>query len=200
MACAPSTRRVSFASPPPTDLHWERPLNVYHDRALAGFSELVKSRSGNWTGAKENRRQRPSVRTLADPEALAKAFKECTSASVIVFLAVHGGADSQGAFLLPRDADPKDPGFAYRLDKVLAALAKLPEKTKKLLVLDATRVPADWSLHMVHNDFALRPGAGAAPQEACATLSSSAPAARISSRGSPKSTAAVRSPIMSSRD
>ena len=56
-----------------------------------------------------------------------------------------------------------------------SATAFAPEK-KKLLILDATQVPADWSLGMLQNDFARALGDMNKQIEACPTSSSSAPA------------------------
>src|SRR5262249_49906038 len=55
----------------------------------------------------------------------------------------------------PHDADPRQPKQSrLRLTAVLDRLAQLPEKTRKLLILDATQVSAWWPLGMFHNDFA----------------------------------------------
>ena len=69
--------------------------------------------------------------------------------TVIVFLALHGGSDDEGAYLLADD------GEAGRLPiaDVLKAMAELPREKRKLLILDATQVADDWSLGMLHNDF-----------------------------------------------
>lgn len=72
---------------------------------------------------------------------------------VVVYLALHGGADAKGAYLLPHNADPRDPNKFLRMDAVLDRLAQLSQDTKKLLILDATQVPAHPSLGLVHNDF-----------------------------------------------
>ncbi len=74
--------------------------------------------------------------------------------TIIVYFALHGGVDSKGAYLLPHDADPANPAESrLYLEDILARLAQLPEK-KKVLILDATQVTADWSRGMLHNDFA----------------------------------------------
>jgi hypothetical protein len=79
------------------------------------------------------------------------SLTEKAAEKVILFLAVHGGSDSQGAFLIPDNADPKQ---RIRLTEVLERLKQLPEKTAKLLILDVTQVPAHWALGQPHNDFA----------------------------------------------
>ena len=71
-------------------------------------------------------------------------------------MALHGGADGEGAYLLPDDADARPDGNnRIRLVDVLARLAKPPFQGKNVvLVLDATRFRADWPLGMIRNDFA----------------------------------------------
>ena len=70
--------------------------------------------------------------------------------TVIVFLALHGGSDGEGAYLLADD----DEANRLPIADVLGAMAKLPREKQKLLILDATQVTDDWSLGMLHNDFA----------------------------------------------
>jgi Mg-chelatase subunit ChlD len=73
---------------------------------------------------------------------------------VLMFVTAHGGADTQGAFLIPQNADPRDRGTLIRMSGVIEELAALPRKTKKLLILDVTEVPTNWHLGQFHNDFA----------------------------------------------
>jgi hypothetical protein len=86
--------------------------------------------------------------------------------TVVLFLALHGGSDGRGAYLLTQDADPLAPDAEpaddagagrrnrLRLTEVLDRLAQLPAGKNKVLILDATQVTADWSQGMLHNDFA----------------------------------------------
>src|SRR5581483_8386172 len=66
------------------------------------------------------------------------------------------GADGQGPYLLPQDADVRadQPANRLRLTAVLDRLQQLPPQKKILLVLDATQVPASWPLGMLRNEFA----------------------------------------------
>jgi hypothetical protein len=73
--------------------------------------------------------------------------------TVIVNLALHGGADGTGPYLLPQDANPWEENKRIRLDDIFRRLEQLDRK-KKVLILDATQPEADWLLGMVHNDFA----------------------------------------------
>src|SRR5262249_20290862 len=77
--------------------------------------------------------------------------------ALVVFLAVHGGADSDGPFLVPQgssQADPRDRARGrVRLTEVLDRLKKWRD-TRMVLFLDCTQVSAYWPLGMFHSDFA----------------------------------------------
>jgi hypothetical protein len=72
--------------------------------------------------------------------------------AAILYLALHGGADSQGAYLLV-DAPGEGQKNRLRLKQVLDRVGRLPSDMHKVVILDATQVPANWSLGMLHNDF-----------------------------------------------
>ncbi|MFO0850726.1 MAG: vWA domain-containing protein [Gemmataceae bacterium] len=75
--------------------------------------------------------------------------------TVVVYLALRGGADEQGAYLLPDDTTGRDdPGQRLRVADVVARLGRLPAGRTKLLVLDATQGEASWPLGQLGNDFA----------------------------------------------
>lgn len=78
------------------------------------------------------------------------SFKERTA---VIFVAAHGGRDPEGAFLFPDDTTP-DPKHRVRIKAVIDRLAKLPAKSHKLLILDATQPPHYADLGILHNDFA----------------------------------------------
>lgn len=130
------------------------PHNVYGWNGLESLAEL--SRGGptsfmGWGAATMQLRYEP--KTLTTDIEWDKGLADFKERTVIVFLALHGGADSQGAFLLPQDTNFNE-DQRLRMTQVLDRLAKIPEEKKKLLILDATQVPAHWSLGMLHNDFA----------------------------------------------
>ncbi len=83
----------------------------------------------------------------------AKGLDGAPEKTAIVFLALHGGADAKGAYLLPQDATG-DEGDRIRLESILDRLAELPAGRYKLLILDATWLQANWTLGLLHNDFA----------------------------------------------
>lgn len=90
-------------------------------------------------------------------ETLERALEDCKSEVVIVYLAAHGGADGKGVYFYRQDADDlrtdKD-SSVYWLDDVLRALGGLPDKTKKLLILDTAQVGVHWASGQLHNDIA----------------------------------------------
>src|SRR5262249_20154995 len=77
--------------------------------------------------------------------------------ALVVFLAVHGGADSDGPFLVPQgssQADPRDRARGRgRLTEVLDRLQKWPD-TRMRLFLDCSQLSGSWPLGMFHSDFA----------------------------------------------
>ncbi|WP_406695658.1 vWA domain-containing protein [Singulisphaera sp. Ch08] len=75
--------------------------------------------------------------------------------TLVLFLALHGGSDQDGAYLLTDDADARPIARnRLRLTAVLDRLAQLPSAMNKVLILDATQIQSDWTLGMIHNDFA----------------------------------------------
>ena len=75
--------------------------------------------------------------------------------TVVVVLALHGGADDHGAYLLPQDAAVgDDDSNRVRLAGILERLARLPAGKNKVLILDATQMAVHWQLGMLANDFA----------------------------------------------
>jgi hypothetical protein len=73
---------------------------------------------------------------------------------VVVYLAMHGGADAEGPWLLPEKVGPHEPDKFLRIKAVLERLKGLGRSTHKLLILDAAGVPAHWGLGKMSNDFA----------------------------------------------
>jgi hypothetical protein len=73
---------------------------------------------------------------------------------VVVYLALHGGADRDGAYFLINAPGGEARRNRLRLKTVLDRLKQLPADKHKLLILDATQVATDWSAGMLHNDFA----------------------------------------------
>src|SRR5947207_2374300 len=101
----------------------------------------------------------------ATPAGDAPAWREGAAASsspwmparrvtLVIVVSAHGGADKDGAFLLPTNADARPlPLHRLRLASVLDRLERMPRSVKKVLILDVTQLPAHWPLGMLHNDF-----------------------------------------------
>jgi hypothetical protein len=80
-----------------------------------------------------------------------QSFREPT---IVVYLALHGGSDKDGGYLLV-DSDSDDPKRArLPLAAVIEGFRKLPKEKNKLLILDATQLGEGWRLGMLNNDFA----------------------------------------------
>ncbi len=130
------------------------PHNVFGWRAASELSKWADGDSRSFFGG----RHRPQPHK-ADPKpfdgewaTLEKPtqFREDT---LILHLAFHGGADENGPFFLLDDRHGRK---RLQLGEVLDYLKSENLKSKKkLLILDATQVPAHWQLGMLHNDFAL---------------------------------------------
>jgi hypothetical protein len=75
--------------------------------------------------------------------------------TVVLFLALHGGAGPDGAYLLRNGDDPAG-GSRLAVSKLLEGLQDRPELEgkNKVLILDATQVEADWLGGLLYNDFA----------------------------------------------
>jgi hypothetical protein len=104
-------------------------------------------------------RQAPVKMTLDSRfEDVVKELFQNTPEKVVLFLTAHGVARFQNGGLVPylvrQDDDLHSEAALYSLDRLLDALAELPSKTPKLLMLDVTSVRAHWPLGELHNDFA----------------------------------------------
>jgi hypothetical protein len=82
---------------------------------------------------------------------LKKGFGEPT---LILVLAMHGGSDANGPYLIPNLM--KRPEDRLDLKKVISSMKDLPAEKRKILVVEGALVPSDWRLGMVHNDFPRR--------------------------------------------
>jgi hypothetical protein len=138
------------------------PANVYGKRGLADLRKRADEYNRLWEGHKDQGVEVRQVNLTGEADqSIADAFAKCKSPTVLVYLSVHGlylsaahgDPDGEGLYLLCDDYSPRNPR-RYRFAKLLDALKQLPDKTKKLLVLDVTGVAADWPLGLFHNDFA----------------------------------------------
>jgi hypothetical protein len=144
--------------------------NVYGLQGLEDLQALAASRADalSWNRA-SSLSIRHAAQVLTRDVAWDRGLDQLDEKTVLVFLALHGGKDAEGPYLLRHDADLRDgEACRLRLQGVIKRLAELPTKQNKVLVLDATQVPSDWGHGMLHNDFArgladLRPQIEAVP-------------------------------------
>jgi Mg-chelatase subunit ChlD len=125
------------------------PADPYAQRSAEGLYALK--------GAKLEASQVP-LATDSHPleDVISRCSRSLTSKpaeKVILFPAAPGGADKDGPYWVPADADPLDRSQFLRLDRLLDELGKLDKNTKKLVLVDATQSMAYWPLGSVYNDF-----------------------------------------------
>jgi len=100
-----------------------------------------------------------SLHKLDQPDDWDKLVKDLVKSrfkqqTILIVLALHGGSDSEGAYLCPdRMARPQE---RLDLSHVIESMADLPPEKQKILVLEGAQVPSIWQLGMLHNDFARR--------------------------------------------
>src|SRR5581483_6097264 len=137
------------------------PHNVYGKRGAGAFKKWAIDYNRAHGGKDDEPIKMNAQELTKEGDSFAEAFKPWhdrlwmigRQRTAIVYVAVHGGADSQGAYLIPNNVSPKDGDVFYSIDKALAALEGLGDRTRKLLILDTTQLDADWDLGLLHNDL-----------------------------------------------
>ena len=131
------------------------PHNVYGANGLDGLAEVARGGSGGvFSLGSGPLHLKHDPRELKAGDEWDRGLDDVKERTILVCLAMHGGADAEGPYLLRQDSDYKEPS-KLRLSAVLDVLRdKVPHEKKKVLILDATQVPADWSLGMLQNGFA----------------------------------------------
>ncbi len=130
------------------------PHNVYSWKALQDLLEVTGnapnvSGAARWWSARLTLKKGPEVQDHGDK--FDNSWAKFDEPTVVVFLALHGGADSQGAYFVTES------GENLRLDTVIAALSSVDlAGKKKVLILDPTQVSADPAHGMLNNDFVRR--------------------------------------------
>jgi hypothetical protein len=85
-----------------------------------------------------------------------KGLEGVRESVVMIYLAMHGAADSQGAYFLRQDAQLEEQN-RLRLDAILTRLEKYQQAHKNqksiVLVLDPTGFSSHWPLGVVRNEF-----------------------------------------------
>jgi hypothetical protein len=131
------------------------PHNVPGRRALEQFAQLAGN-SAAWSVVfpRAGRlRLQGGIQEFRLDTDWPTAVAACAEPTLVVFMAVHGGADPMGPYLLPAEARP-DPKYRIRLEGLFDRLAALPAAKNKVLILDSTRLDEHWPLGMLQNDFA----------------------------------------------
>jgi hypothetical protein len=142
---------------------YEEILAVPHNAGgQAGALALAQLASGTPGTASAGGTLRLDVkpRPLQNVEEWAQDLHKIRARTMILFFAVHGGADSKGAFLLPQGAVSADAlsngtptSSVLRLEAVFERLKKTPPSQQILMVLDCDQLSASPPLGMLHNDF-----------------------------------------------
>jgi hypothetical protein len=130
------------------------PANVAGWNELQGFKNLTEASEAGflWWGPKTLRLQQDPKR-LKEKAGWDDGLKNVAQNTVVLFMAMDGAADSEGPCLI---LDEPGAQSRLRIQDVIARLADLPAKKNKVLVLDATEVPCDWTVGELGNDFERR--------------------------------------------
>jgi hypothetical protein len=145
------------------------PPNVPGRLALEQFAQMALG-SSPWSsiGTKSGQlRLFDGIKEFRAGDDWLAGLEKCPESTIVVFLAAHVGADADGPFLLPGDADAA-PESRVRFEQVLDRLAEVPARKNKVLLIDGTQLDDHWPLGMLHNDFpralaALEPQIAAIP-------------------------------------
>ena len=129
------------------------PLNTYGWQGLLDLANVARQRGqfSLWGSGLLELQQDPLVLNCDTP--WEDALEDVAQSTVILYLALHGAADVDGSYLLLQDTHPEERRQRLRLTTVLDHLATLPATKRKLLVLDATQMRANWQFGVLNNDF-----------------------------------------------
>jgi hypothetical protein len=137
------------------------PHNVYGREGARALADTVRAAADTSSAASGRLHLRQPPRQLVNVDDWDRDLARVPDRTILLFLALHGGADTKGAYLLPQNALlPLDQGSLeedstrLRLERVLDRLAKVPHDRNVVLVLDATQVQAHPRLGLLQNTFA----------------------------------------------
>ena len=125
-------------------------------RDLAGLGDLPpSSRLAQLCGARYRRSGDPILLDGRARDRWGDVLRDIPEPTIVVVMAMHGGVDREGPYLLPDDATAvPESTDRLRMTDVFRAFAGLPRYKKKVLILDATGLAYHWELGMLRNDFA----------------------------------------------
>lgn len=81
------------------------------------------------------------------------SFKQKAAQKVVLFLALPGGADADGPYLITEGADPGNTKHRLYLTTLLNQLEQLDAKTHKLVLLDPVQTTNHAPFGIIHNAF-----------------------------------------------
>ncbi len=135
------------------------PHNSYGWRGLQDLAALPDQPVSSWIAracsARYGRSSGPIRLEVEAKDRWGAALKAVSEPTIVVVMALHGGVDADGEFLLPHDAKAlPESRDRLRMTEVLGLFRGLPRSKKKVLILDATGMPYHWELGMLRNEFA----------------------------------------------
>ena len=138
------------------------PHNAAGMKGLDGLDKLLRTpRRMSWfRGAALKAVGSPSTRRIeikADWDDLIKELSKKNAfpqPTLIIVVAMHGGSDPNGGYLLPQQATGSDDRLP--LAHVIKSMGDLPKEKTKILVLEGASIGGDWRLGMLSNMFARR--------------------------------------------
>lgn len=137
------------------------PHNHHGMEGLRALADLGGAGSGGSWLRPAGLRVLHRPRSLVKVEEWDRGLRTIPEKTVLLFISMHGGADREGAYLLPHRAfQPLEPGkpeldrSKLRLETVLDRLAQMPRWQQVVLFLDATAIDASWHGGLIHNGFA----------------------------------------------
>ncbi|MEQ8849448.1 vWA domain-containing protein [Botrimarina sp.] len=113
------------------------PHNAHAWNSLSDACRVRPTAPGGW--GRESLVRGPAAPLRVDDRfAFESVLEHADEPTVVVLVALHGGSDERGPYLLRENCRPDDPPEArLRVADLFAALGKLPESTNKLVVFDA---------------------------------------------------------------
>jgi hypothetical protein len=137
------------------------PHNVYGRTGANALADMINAARATSPSASGRLYLRQPPRLLVNVDDWDRDLARVPDRTILLFLALHGGADTRGAYLLPQNALlPLDQGSLeedtsrLRLQRVLDRLARVPRDRNVVLVLDATQVQAHGRIGLLQNTFA----------------------------------------------
>ncbi|MEK6237752.1 MAG: caspase family protein, partial [Planctomycetales bacterium] len=86
-----------------------------------------------------------------------RLIQDRRSATAVFYFSAHGATNAEGTpCLIAPNASPSDASEWTPVSEILNELKNLPAHTKKLVVLDCTRLDACWPIGLLYNSFADR--------------------------------------------